>query len=77
MSNKYFQISQNDLTISDIESILKENLKLKLDQQTEKKVSSNRLYLDQKLENSGGNRHQDFAHIGNELPNNLHYKIKM
>ena len=49
MSNKYFQISQNDLTISDIESILKENLKLKLDQQTEKKVSSNRLYLDQKL----------------------------
>ena len=58
MSNKYFQISQNDLTISDIESILKENLKLKLDQQTEKKVSSNRLYLDQKLENS------DVLHYG-------------
>ena len=53
MSNKHFQISQSDLTIADIESILKENLKLKLDQQTEKKVSSNRLYLDQKLENSG------------------------
>ena len=52
MSNKHFQISQSDLTIADIESILKENLKLKLDQQTEKKVSSNRLYLDQKLENS-------------------------
>lgn len=58
MSNKHFQISQNDLTISDIESILKENLKLKLDQQTEKKVSSNRLYLDQKLENS------DVLHYG-------------
>ncbi len=58
MSNKYFQISQNDLTIADIESILKENLKLKLDQQTEKKVSSNRLYLDQKLENS------DVLHYG-------------
>ena len=58
MGNKYFQISQNDLTISDIESILKENLKLKLDQQTEKKVSSNRLYLDQKLENS------DVLHYG-------------
>ena len=58
MSNKYFQISQNDLTISDIESILKENLKLKLDQKTEKKVSSNRLYLDQKLENS------DVLHYG-------------
>ena len=52
MSNKYFQISQNDLTIADIESILKENLMLKLDQQTEKKVSSNRQYLDLKLENS-------------------------
>ena len=52
MSNKYFQISQNDLTIADIESILKENLKLKLDQKTEEKVSSNRRYLDQKLENS-------------------------
>ena len=58
MSNKYFQISQNDLTIADIESILKDNLKLKLDQQTEKKVSSNRLYLDQKLENS------DVLHYG-------------
>ena len=58
MSNKHFQISQNDLTISDIEFILKENLKLKLDQQTEKKVSSNRLYLDQKLENS------DVLHYG-------------
>ena len=58
MSNKHFQISQNDLTIADIESILKENLKLKLDQQTEKKVSSNRLYLDQKLENS------DVLHYG-------------
>ena len=58
MSNKYFQISQNDLTIADIESILKENLKLKLDQQTEKKVLSNRLYLDQKLENS------DVLHYG-------------
>ncbi|MEC7084245.1 MAG: histidine ammonia-lyase [Bacteroidota bacterium] len=58
MSNKYFQISQNDLTIADIESILKENLKLKLDQQTEKKVSSNRLYLDHKLENS------DVLHYG-------------
>ena len=58
MSNKYIQISQNYLTISDIESILKENLKLKLDQQTEKKVSSNRLYLDQKLENS------DVLHYG-------------
>ena len=58
MSNKYFQISQSDLTIADIESILKENLKLKLDQQTEKKVSSNRLYLDQKLENS------DVLHYG-------------
>ena len=58
MSSKYFQISQNDLTIADIESILKENLKLKLDQQTEKKVSSNRLYLDQKLENS------DVLHYG-------------
>lgn len=58
MSNKYFQISQNDLTIIDVESILKENLKLKLDQQTEKKVSSNRLYLDQKLENS------DVLHYG-------------
>ena len=58
MSNKYFQISQIDLTIADIESILKENLKLKLDQQTEKKVSSNRLYLDQKLENS------DVLHYG-------------
>ena len=52
MSNKYFQISQNDLTIADIESILKVNLKLKLDQKTEEKVSSNRRYLDQKLENS-------------------------
>ena len=58
MSNKHFQISQSDLTIADIESILKENLKLKLDQQTEKKVSSNRLYLDQKLENS------DVLHYG-------------
>ena len=58
MINKYFQISQNDLTIADIESIFKENLKLKLDQQTEKKVSSNRLYLDQKLENS------DVLHYG-------------
>ena len=58
MSNKNFQISQSDLTIADIESILKENLKLKLDQQTEKKVSSNRLYLDQKLENS------DVLHYG-------------
>ena len=52
MSNKYFHISQNDLTIIDIESILKENLSLKLDQQTEEKVLSNRKYLDQKLENS-------------------------
>ena len=50
MSNKYFQISQNDLTIIDIESILKENLSLKLDQQTEEKVLANRKYLDQKLE---------------------------
>ena len=58
MSNKYFQISQNDLSISDIESILKENKKLKLDQQTEEKVSSNRQYLDQKLENS------DVLHYG-------------
>ena len=58
MSNKHFQISQSDLTIADIESILKENLKLKIDQQTEKKVSSNRLYLDQKLENS------DVLHYG-------------
>ena len=58
MSNKHFQISQSDLTIADIESILKETLKLKLDQQTEKKVSSNRLYLDQKLENS------DVLHYG-------------
>ena len=52
MSNKYFHISQNDLTIIDIESILKENLSLKLDQQTEEKVLANRKYLDQKLENS-------------------------
>ena len=52
MSNKYFHISQNDLTILDIESILKENLSLKLDQQTEEKVLSNRKYLDQKLEHS-------------------------
>ena len=52
MSNKYFHISQNDLTIVDIKSILKENLILKLDQQTEEKVLSNRKYLDQKLEHS-------------------------
>ena len=52
MSNEYFHISQNDLTILDVETILKKNLKLKLDQQTEKKVISNRQYLDQKLENS-------------------------
>ena len=58
MSNKYFHISQNDLTIIDIESILKENLSLKLDQQTEEKVLANRKYLDQKLE------HSDELHYG-------------
>ena len=58
MSDKYFHISQNDLTIIDVESILKENLSLKLDQQTEEKVLANRKYLDQKLE------HSDELHYG-------------
>ena len=58
MSDKYFYISKNDLSIADIKSILKGNLRLKLDQQTEEKVSSNRQYLDKKLENS------DVLHYG-------------
>ena len=52
MSDKYFYISQNDLTIADIKSILKGNLRLKLDQKTEEKILSNRQYLDKKLENT-------------------------
>ncbi len=52
MSDNYFDISQNDLSIADVKAILSNNLLLKLDSNTEKKVLTNRNYLDQKLKNT-------------------------